>query len=114
MIDQLFELIKENPGTMLPIILGIPGMFCAVAAVWVICASSVKVAREKEKARREVAAYVAEGSITAEDAERLLQPSPWYFRGDRNPEKWAENAGRCWGKAKQAARDAAGGEPKQA
>lgn len=34
--------------------------------------------REREESRREIAAYVAEGSITSEDASRLLQdPKTW-------------------------------------
>ncbi|MFG0273817.1 MAG: hypothetical protein ACF8QF_02040 [Phycisphaerales bacterium] len=105
MIDRLFDLIQSNPGSMLPIILGLPGMVCAVAIVWIASVASVKGTREKEKARREIAAYVAEGSMTAEDGERLLNPSPWYSRG--GAEKWGEDIGRCVGSAKRAAREAA-------
>ncbi|TVQ30534.1 MAG: hypothetical protein EA376_12895 [Phycisphaeraceae bacterium] len=32
--------------------------------------------KERERTRREVAAYVAEGSISPEDAERLLKAKP--------------------------------------
>lgn len=105
MTDRIFDLIQNNPGSVLPIILGLPGMICAVAIVWIAGAASVKSTREKEKARREIAAYVAEGSMTSEDAERLLQPSPWYSRG--GAEKWGEDIGRCVGTAKRAAREAA-------
>jgi len=111
-IDRLFDLIQSNPGSMLPIVLGIPGMICAVLAIWVIAAATVKGTREKEKARREIAAYVAEGSMTSEDAERLLEPQPWYARG--GAEKWAEGAGRCWGKAKRAAAQEADRETQHA
>ncbi len=42
--------------------------------VWVIAsnARSTAVAKEREQSRREIAAYVAEGSMTPEQAERLL------------------------------------------
>lgn len=39
--------------------------------------------RERERTRREIAAYVAEGSITAEDAARLLAESPADLRSAR-------------------------------
>lgn len=102
MIEGITEFLSSTPGEGVAVI----GIFAGVIIVWVIFSASVKIAREKEKARREIAAYVAEGSITAEDGERLLQPSPWYSR--RGAEGWAESAGRCWGKAKHAAREAAG------
>lgn len=51
--------------------LGIGGV---VAVVWII-ASSIRgaiVGRAKEASRREIAAYVAEGSMTPEQGERLM------------------------------------------
>lgn len=49
-----------------------------VAFVWVICATidSVVKARGRERTKREMAAYVAEGSVSPADAERLLKASP--------------------------------------
>ena len=35
---------------------------------------------DDEHEPRLVAAYVAEGSISPDDAERILAPSPWYSR----------------------------------
>ncbi|MBA4028524.1 MAG: hypothetical protein C0475_05225 [Planctomyces sp.] len=48
---------------------------CLVAITGIVTGSwtKVRVAREKEQSRRELAAYVAEGSITAEQAEKILQ-----------------------------------------
>ncbi len=45
-----------------------------VTVVGLICAACYGIARTaaREKSRRELAAYVAEGSMTPEDAERLL------------------------------------------
>lgn len=44
-------------------------------AVWVIVAHATKVLRThaRERTRREVAAYIAEGSMTPEQGERLLR-----------------------------------------
>ncbi|MBY0113452.1 MAG: hypothetical protein K2Y21_11560 [Phycisphaerales bacterium] len=53
------------------ITLGIAGV---VAVVWII-ASSIRAAlvgRAKEATRREIAAYIAEGSMTPEQGEKLL------------------------------------------
>jgi len=41
---------------------------------WIVFGSTLKERRlkEREKSRREIAAYVAEGTISPEDAERIL------------------------------------------
>lgn len=46
-----------------------------VAIVWIIFSSvrSMVVAKEREETRREVAAYVAEGSMTPDDAAKLIE-----------------------------------------
>ena len=50
---------------VLPFLAGIIGLFC-----WVIISTTRT--REREKSRREIAAYVAEGTIRPEDAERII------------------------------------------
>lgn len=49
-----------------------------IPIIWMIAsaARSVAVNREREQSRRELAAYVAEGSMTADEAERLMKASP--------------------------------------
>ncbi len=46
-----------------------------VVALWIVCATIHTIFKRStyERSRREVAAYVAEGSMTPEDGERLLQ-----------------------------------------
>lgn len=53
-----------------------------VCIVWVIAATidSIVKARGRERTKREIAAYVAEGSISPVDAERLLTA------GDKAPQ----------------------------
>ena len=46
-----------------------------IAVVWIVCAtvtSMVKV-MSRERTRREIAAYIAEGSLTPEQGERLMK-----------------------------------------
>lgn len=59
-------------------VLSIMGIVFAVPIVGIIagaCRKSV-LHKEREQTRREVAAYVAEGSMTADEAERILRAAP--------------------------------------
>ena len=57
--------------------LGIVGMAMAVGIVAIVMGAvkCVLRTREKERTKREVAAYVAEGTIAPEDAQRILSGS---------------------------------------
>lgn len=48
----------------------------AVVAILASTFSSVLKTRSREMSRREIAAYIAEGSMTAEQGERLMKASP--------------------------------------
>jgi D-arabinose 1-dehydrogenase-like Zn-dependent alcohol dehydrogenase len=55
-------------------VLGIVGgVTLAMVSTVMAMIRSILVARAREQSRREIAAYVAEGSISAEDAARLLE-----------------------------------------
>lgn len=56
------------------------GMTIAVIAMFLSFIRSIADRHARERSRREIAAYVAEGSMTAEEAERLLKA------GERVPE----------------------------
>lgn len=60
---------------LIPLVAIVGGIFVAVVAI--ICGTIRASARTKEveATRREIAAYVAEGSIAPADAERLLKAS---------------------------------------
>jgi hypothetical protein len=49
-------------------------MLCALVALWIVgaYAKSILTVRQREATRREVAAYVAEGSMSAADAATIL------------------------------------------
>lgn len=65
--------LAESARDMIPIIIPLAGMLFAGFCVLVSAMRSVAVNRAREQTKREVAAYMAEGSITAEDAERILR-----------------------------------------
>ncbi len=60
-------------------------MGCGIAIIAIIFGSvrSMVINSNREKTRREVAAYVAEGSITPEDAERILTAGREFERSDK-------------------------------
>lgn len=49
-----------------------------IAIIWIAFATveSILKARAQERSRREIAAYIAEGSMTPEQGERLLRAAP--------------------------------------
>ena len=79
-MDQLIEAFSSNPGLLVGVILGLAGMASGVAIFALISQSAHRSTKERELTRRELAAYVAEGTISSEDAERLLSPSPWWVK----------------------------------
>lgn len=48
----------------------------AIVAILAGTASSIVKTRSRERSRREIAAYIAEGSMTPEQGERLMRASP--------------------------------------
>lgn len=65
MDSKIFVLCIVAMGILVPISYGI------MSAI-----RSATVNKEREQTRREVAAYVAEGSMTADEAERILKAAP--------------------------------------
>lgn len=86
----------ELPNLNVPMVLGagdemgqialVGGLLIAALAILVGFARRVLKHRETEKTRREIAAYVAEGSIKPEDAVKLMQASPKKKPGDDDDE----------------------------
>lgn len=50
-------------------------VFGSIAGLWIFGSYAVKIARTlaRERTRREIAAYIAEGSMTPEQGERLMK-----------------------------------------
>ncbi len=76
MVDAMSMLAQVTPKEMIPII--VVGGSMAVAMVGTIMWAIVATVRtkEQERTRREVSAYVAEGSMSPEEGERLLRAGP--------------------------------------
>ncbi len=67
-MQQLIDAFAEDPAIIIPILAILIGPVIAIVAI-AFRSSNIKA---REHTRREIAAYVAEGSITPDDAERLL------------------------------------------
>lgn len=65
-------LCMGNDTTIVAIIFGVGGVVAVIAIVF-DAMQKVLVTRQREMTKREVAAYVAEGSMTPEDAERIIR-----------------------------------------
>ena len=77
-MNSILETIAQDPEMIMVLTVGPMVLGAIVLIVWISCRTALRAAREKEQSRREIAAYVAEGSMSAEDGEKLLQPRPWY------------------------------------
>lgn len=69
----MLTIAEARPEDVIPIIAVSVGGFIAILAVVGGIIRSVFVNRSREQSRREIAAYVAEGSMTADEGERLLK-----------------------------------------
>ncbi len=74
-MDSFIDGIIINDNAV-PIVMFVVMGFIAIVAIVFSMGKGITIAKEREKTRRELAAYVAEGSMTPEDAERLLKASP--------------------------------------
>ena len=77
MIDLINTLpIATFSGEDIPVVAIIAGCGIGGLAITLGTVCSVFHKREEEQTKREIAAYVAEGSITPEDAERIIASKP--------------------------------------
>jgi hypothetical protein len=65
-----------SAGNLIPIVVIVLGASIAIVAIVVNGISSIIRTRAIEASRREIAAYVAEGTIKPEDAAKLLSATP--------------------------------------
>lgn len=70
MIADIFDHI--NAGDVVPMVATIGSYVVAIVALVAFAAVRISRAATKERSRREIAAYVAEGSMSPDEAERLL------------------------------------------
>ncbi len=71
-MDELIHNITADEDTLIPfMIFGIGGIIAIIAIVFTTI-KGVIVNGEREKSRREIAAYIAEGSMSPDDGVRLM------------------------------------------
>ena len=76
MQQDLVQTIVENEDSMIPfVIFGVGGIVAVVAIVFGAI-KRISMNREREISRREIAAYVAEGSMSPDDGAKLLSAAP--------------------------------------
>ena len=72
-IDQaIANLINNDPGMLIPIIAIGGGMIFAFCIITLTMVTSTIRSKHIEASRREIAAYIAEGSMSPDEGERLL------------------------------------------
>ena len=76
-VDDIIQALANDPRYILALVLGPIAMVVGALIAWLGCRTAARNTREREHTRREIAAYIAEGSMSSEDGERLLSPAPW-------------------------------------
>lgn len=71
MEDILHNITNDRGMFAMAMIFGVGGLIALFGIFFGSLVSATK-AKEREKSRREIAAYIAEGSMTTEEGERLL------------------------------------------
>ncbi len=69
---MLEDVLAEDPELLIPIIVVGGGLVVAVIAILTCTMKTLFHTKESERSRREIAAYIAEGSMTPDEGERLL------------------------------------------
>ena len=83
--------LASEGGDLVMVVMFGGGMVVAVVAIIAESIRKTAQTRHREESRREIAAYVAEGSISADDAARLLAAGGSI--GDKLKEKLREKIG---------------------
>ena len=66
------EIIRDEPWMLIPLIAISGGFLVAIAGMINCTIRKVSSTKQFEQSRREIAAYVAEGSMSPDEGERLL------------------------------------------
>ncbi len=61
-----------DPSKLIPIVAIVGGLGIAMISIVTGCVTAIARARLREQSRREIAAYIAEGTMTPEQGERIL------------------------------------------
>lgn len=72
-MDPMMTTMLSNAGEIVPVLAVGGGLFVAIVAIITSAIRQVAKTKAREQTKREIAAYVAEGSMTPEDGERLIR-----------------------------------------
>lgn len=72
-MEIIRDLIQHNPGNAVPFFALGGAFLVAIFAIVAGTISSIFRSRAREQSRREIAAYIAEGSISPAEGERLMK-----------------------------------------
>ncbi len=68
----LYEAFLDDPDSFIPYFVIGGGLLVGLTIAAIAIAAGILQSRDRERTRREIAAYLAEGSLTDDQAERLL------------------------------------------
>lgn len=71
-MSDIFQSLANTPGLLIPIIAIGGGFLVAIIAIVFEALRGISVNTERHKSLREISAYIAEGSMTPEEGEKLL------------------------------------------
>ncbi len=75
-MSSIIDSVANEPGLLIPIIAVGGGLLVAIVAITLEAIRRMLLVEEQEKSRREIAAYIAEGSMTPEEGAQLMKASP--------------------------------------
>ncbi|MFG0257133.1 MAG: hypothetical protein ACF8GE_04445 [Phycisphaerales bacterium JB043] len=72
------QLLEKDPALMIPVLAIILGCGIAFVSIIMCTIKGICTTNQVERSRREIAAYIAEGSISPEEGERLMKAGKHY------------------------------------
>ena len=75
-MSDIFQSLANDPALLVPIIAIGGGLVVVIVAIVFTSIKHIAISNEREKTKREIAAYIAEGSMSPEDGAKLLSASP--------------------------------------
>lgn len=76
MQQDIVQTIASNEDTLIPALIFGGGAIVGVVAIVFSAIKRISINAEREKSRREIAAYIAEGSMSPDDGAKLMSASP--------------------------------------
>ncbi len=75
-MNNTLQSILDNEDTLALLLIFGGSAVVAIIAIFLSAIKRISINAEHEKSRREIAAYIAEGSMTPDDGVRLMSTSP--------------------------------------